>query len=144
MSLLIADGSSTVRRTIRNTLTPAGITGFLEAESGRHALAMLNRQPFDVLLIGSRLDDMTGLEFAAQIRALPAYRRTPLLMVSDLRSHEDVLQAVDAGIDHYILIPFPEDLLVDKVRKALEKAVQLTAAANAARRTNIHRLYHRG
>ena len=141
MDLLIVDASSTVRRTIRNTLTRAGITDIVEAEAGQQALAFLDRETIPVLIVGAALDDMAGTELAARVRKLAAYRRTPLLMVSEKRSPEDVLTAVDAGVDDYILFPFPDELLVEKVQKALEKAAQLAAALAANRRGQIRRHY---
>lgn len=141
MHLLIADASSTVRRTISNALIRAGIGGLMEADRGQHALALMGRTPISVFVVGSNLEDMQGTQFARHVRGLPNYRRAPLLMVSERRSHEDVLEAVDCGVDHYILIPFPEELLVDKVQRAMEKAAALAAAAATARRASIQHLY---
>lgn len=140
MELLIADASPLVRRMIRNALENAGISNIIEAETGQQALALLARKSPGIVMIGSDLDDMSGIDLAVKVRALPQWRHLPMFLVTDKRAPEDVLEAVDCGIDHYILIPFSEEVLVDKVTKAMEQVAQAEQAA-AARQVQIQRLY---
>ena len=127
MRILIVDRSRTTRRMILNAIRQADASEFLEASSSREALQRMDHRRADVFILGSDLDDRTGIEFTKYIRELPTYKKAPILMVSGLNTHEDLLDAVDAGVDTYVLLPFREESLLAKVRAALVRARQLAA-----------------
>lgn len=121
MSVLVLDKSMAMRRVIRHTLARGGITGIVDTGAGTEAMIMLREVQPDVLIVGARLEDMSGLEFIARARSEACGQRTFIIMLSDESSPEDVMAAVSTGADEYIVIPYRDDYLAQKVRRALER-----------------------
>jgi two-component system chemotaxis response regulator CheY len=62
---------------------------------------------------------MSGLEFARAVRANPIGISVPILMVTTRGAREDIVTAVEAGVNNYILKPFTPSVLKDKIDRLL-------------------------
>lgn len=117
--ILVVENAPLVRHKILYALQSAGFRDVDRAETGTKALAMIEARRPGVVIIGSDLHDTTTLLFALQIRMTRALRGVRLIMVSHRRSHEDIVTAIRCGIDNYVALPFPNDVLADRVMHAV-------------------------
>lgn len=115
MRALVIDDSRTVRLIIGKILTELGLD-VVEAGNGREGLERLAENPdANVVLVDWNMPEMNGLEFVRAVRARPEYRGTKLMMVTTETEQEQVLRALDAGADEYVMKPFTRDILVAKL-----------------------------
>jgi two-component system chemotaxis response regulator CheY len=120
MKFLIVDDSATMRRIVINTLHRMGHHDVVEAADGAEALAKFC--PEVVLVITEwELPAMTGIEFARALRARPDGAAVPILMMTTRGLREDVLEAVQAGVDSYVVKPCTPLGLREKIEHLLDQ-----------------------
>ena len=141
MDILIAEETATVRRMLRNALEQASLSEFMEVQSAADAMTFIQRFHPKVVITGAQLGDATGFELTTQIRHVEDCKEMPIILVTPNSTDEDVLEAMDCGVDDYLIIPFAEDLLADKVRKALERAALLEEQKRRKSKTYVRRAY---
>lgn len=118
MKFLVVDDSSTMRRIIKNTLVKIGYGEIVEAENGKDALKILADGGFDMVITDWNMPVMDGLEFVKQIRA-GNFQQIPILMVTTMAAKEDVIQALKAGVNNYVVKPMTPETLKEKVDQVL-------------------------
>lgn len=134
LNLLVVAPSSTFRRRIGNAVRRAGSIAVSEAQSGVDALRHLRTKETDLVITELNLDDMAGTALVSTLRSIPRHEDTPVLLLSPRSSHEDVLEALESGVSGYVIMPFEDDVLVQKVRTLAEKVAQRTASSGYDRR----------
>ena len=115
--ILTVDDSNSLRRMVAFTLKQAG-HDVVQAVDGSDGLAKAQEQEIDLALVDVNMPSMGGIEMVAEMRKLPAYARTPILMLTTESSAEKKQEGREAGATGWIVKPFsPEQLLaiVDKV-----------------------------
>ena len=117
--ILIVDDSPTMRRIIKNTLERIGFKASYEAENGKEALDQLALNPINFVITDWNMPEMNGLEFVTALRNTPEYSKMPVLMITTRGMKEDVLQAVQAGVNNYVVKPFTPETLEAKISKLL-------------------------
>lgn len=122
---LVVDDSGTMRRILRNGLTAMGIEHVAEASNGCEALHILQQHPVDFVVTDWNMPGMNGLELVLALRQNPATARLPVLMVTSNTMREAVQQALQAGVDDYMVKPFTMERLRDKVSALQEFASSL-------------------
>jgi two-component system chemotaxis response regulator CheY len=130
MKILVVDDFSTMRRIVRNLLVELGFSNTLihEAEDGDNALAMLRTQPFDMVVTDWNMPNMTGIELLRAIRAEPALKALPVLMVTAENNREQIISAAQAGVNGYVVKPFTAITLKEKLDKIFERLAAQGAA----------------
>jgi two-component system chemotaxis response regulator CheY len=108
------DDSATMRRIVVNALKSIGISDVLEAGDGKEALAKCDGS-VELVITDWNMPTMGGLELTKALRANPATAKVPILMVTTRSVKEDILQAVEAGVNSYILKPFTPQVLKEKI-----------------------------
>jgi two-component system chemotaxis response regulator CheY len=121
MRILTVDDSATMRRIIRNALKAIGYEDVLEAENGQAGLNSIQRNGVEFVITDWSMPVMTGLELVRAIRAQPALQHLPILMITAVGQKDDIVQAVAAGVDGYIVKPFDPETLHQKIRLILAK-----------------------
>jgi two-component system chemotaxis response regulator CheY len=121
MKFLIVDDSSTMRRIVINTLTKAGFSEFAEAGNGTEAVDQLAKHPVDVVITDWNMPVMNGLDFVKAIRAKAATKQVPVLMVTTNAAQDDILEALKAGVNDYVVKPFTPDVIKAKVQAVTAK-----------------------
>jgi len=107
------------------TLRSAGYE-VIEASDGENALAYAREHPVDLVLADLYMPRIDGIALIEQLRALPAYKVTPLLLLTTESSPMRKLQAKKAGATGWLIKPFkPTQLLA-----ALERLLVLPLATN--------------
>jgi len=121
IKILIVDDFATMRKVIRNLLKQLGYENIVEAEDGVAALRILRSQKIDLVISDWNMPNMTGLELLKAVRADEELKATPFLMVTAEALQDNVIAAVKAGVNNYIVKPFTAEVLNEKIVKILEK-----------------------
>lgn len=119
MKCLVVDDSSTMRRIVVNSLQRIGCTDTVEAEDGRQALDRFD-DSIDIVITDWNMPNMTGPEFAAALRERGV--QVPILMVTARSAREEIIEAVQAGVNNYIVKPFTPQVLKEKLDALLAPA----------------------
>ena len=118
MKFLVVDDSVTMRRIIINALERIGYTDAVEAANGHEALGAFD-ESVGFIITDWNMPTMSGLEFARTVRATPFGQTIPILMVTTRGAREDIVAAVEAGVNNYILKPFTPSVLKEKIDRLL-------------------------
>ena len=122
MKFLVVDDSLTMRRIMVNALQRIGYTDIIEANDGHDALMKFD-ESVSFIITDWNMPVMSGLEFARAVRATPTGQTVPMLMVTTRGAREDIVAAVEAGVNNYILKPFTPSVLKEKIDRLLSGAV---------------------
>lgn len=114
MKFLVADDSATMRRIVINSLQRIGFAEFVEAEDGDSAFARFDGT-IDFVITDWNMPGMTGIDLTRALRAHEAGSSVPILMVTTRSVREDILAAVEAGVNNYIVKPFTPQVLKEKI-----------------------------
>lgn len=115
MRALVIDDSRTVRIIIGRILRDLGIE-VSEAADGAEGLEQLRQSPgIELVLVDWNMPVMNGLEFIKTVRAQRAYDAVRIMMVTTETEQEQVLRALEAGANEYVMKPFTRDILVAKL-----------------------------
>ncbi|MFP4527392.1 MAG: response regulator [Candidatus Kapaibacterium sp.] len=120
MHFLVVDDSPTVRRFIGNSLRALGHERITEAGDGEEALEQLARNPIEFVITDWNMPKMDGLELVKRIRSIPDYQHLPIIMVTTRGTKFDVVAAVKAKINNYVVKPFTPDGLKQKIDAVLK------------------------
>ena len=114
---LVVDDMATMRRIIKSLLTQLGYKNVDEAEDGKEALNKLKNQKYDFVITDWNMPNMTGLELVQEIRKDPELKYLPVLMVTAEAKKENVIAAIKAGVNNYVVKPFTAETLKEKIEK---------------------------
>ena len=121
MKILIVDDFSTMRRIVRNLLKEIGYANADEAEDGSDALAKLRSDRYDLVVTDVNMPNKNGFELLREIRADPALKALPVLLVTAEAKKEDIVMAAQAGASGYIVKPFTKATLEEKMQKIVAR-----------------------
>lgn len=93
----------------------------LKAGDGRVAASLVSSPvpPPDLVLCDMMMPGMDGLELLAVIRASPAWRKVPVIMLTGNGKADDIRSAVAGGADGYIVKPFEHADLIARIKRFL-------------------------
>ena len=116
MKLLVVDDSSTMRRIIKNTLARLNYKDVLEGEDGVEGWEVLDKNPdVDMLITDWNMPNMNGLELVKKVRADERFTDLPIIMVTTEGGKTEVITALKAGVNNYIVKPFTPQVLKEKL-----------------------------
>ena len=118
MKFLVVDDSLTMRRIIINALQRIGYNDAVEASDGKEALDKFDAS-IGFVITDWNMPNMSGIEFARAIRSDPVRGSVPILMVTTRGAREDIVSAVEAGVNNYILKPFTPSVLKEKIDRLM-------------------------
>jgi two-component system chemotaxis response regulator CheY len=114
MRALIVDDSRFVRGYLRGLLEEKGIE-CEEAADGQAGMDQLkSRPPYDIALLDWNMPVMNGLEMLEHLRA-EGYGSVKVMMVTTEAENDYILRALDAGADEYLMKPFDDEALTEKL-----------------------------
>jgi two-component system chemotaxis response regulator CheY len=117
MNVLVVDDSTTMRKIILRSLQAVGVPTVSEAGDGVEALTHFNQAKFDLVLTDWNMPNKTGIELARDIRGTGS--KVPIIMVTTEAEKGRVLEAIQAGVNDYLVKPFT----ADDLRKKLDRFV---------------------
>lgn len=140
-TILVVDDDDLVRSTIAAMLERQGYT-VLEAESGDQATAIAKTNRIDTFLLDMEMPGTSGIELCRIIRAMDAYRATPILFVTGAGEQSHLAEAFAAGCDDFINKPVDAVVLRARVRGHLGR-LEYFQQLERARRALDHYLSKR-
>ena len=115
MRVLVIDDSRAIRIIIAAFLKELGME-VLEAGNGREGLDCLTREPdVELVLVDWNMPEMNGLEFIQAVRAQPVFQAVRIMMVTTETEQSQVLRALEAGANEYLMKPFTKEVLMAKL-----------------------------
>jgi len=114
-AILVVDDEEPVRHLLVNVLKPAGYRLF-EAGSAEEAETMLSRVAPDVIVLDVNLPGQSGHHFLRLLRADPATKLLPVIMLTGRPTWADRLSAIDEGVTDFLSKPFSPDELLVRIR----------------------------
>lgn len=121
MKILVVDDFSTMRRIVKNLLKQLGYVNIDEAEDGAQAYEKVKNGDYGFVVSDWNMPNMDGLDLVKSVRANPAIKDLPILMVTAEAEKDKVIAAIQAGVSNYIVKPFTGDTLKEKMDKIIEK-----------------------
>jgi len=115
MKILAVDDSATMRRIIKNQLKQVGYDQVDEAENGVVALNLLTTGGYDLLITDWNMPEMCGLDLVKEVRKNESIRSLPILMVTTVAGKEEIVVALQAGVNNYVVKPFDTATLRTKI-----------------------------
>ena len=120
-ALLVVDDNEDNRYTLTRRLKREGYENLTTANDGRQALDLLRAGRFDLVLLDIMMPEMNGYQVLEHVKADPALRDIPIIMISALEEIESVIRCVELGAEDYLPKPFNPVLLRARVGASLEK-----------------------
>jgi two-component system, chemotaxis family, chemotaxis protein CheY len=121
MKVLVVDDFATMRKIVRNILKQIGFENITEAEDGNAALRVIKSESIGLVVTDWNMPNMTGLDLLREIRKDPQTADTPVLMVTAEGLKENVMEAVKAGVNNYVVKPFTAEVLQEKLEHIFKK-----------------------
>ncbi|MBL0938559.1 MAG: response regulator [Gemmatimonadaceae bacterium] len=121
MKFLVVDDSATMRRIVINSLQRIGYNEVVEAGDGQEALTKFDTS-ISFVITDWNMPNMSGTEFTKVLRTRDDGRTVPVLMVTARSVKEDILTAMEAGVNNYIVKPFTPQVLKEKIDALLPAA----------------------
>ena len=121
MKILVVDDMSTMRRIVKNILKQIGFSNMEEAENGQEALAKLRADTFGFVVSDWNMPVMPGIEMLRAIRADEKLKHIPVLMVTAEAQKENLIEAIQAGVNNYVVKPFTAETMQEKINKIFNK-----------------------
>jgi phosphoserine phosphatase RsbU/P len=120
-SLLVVDDNEDNRYTLTRRLNREGYANLSTANDGRAALDLLGSISFDLVLLDIMMPELNGYEVLERMKASPALRNIPVIMISALSEIDSVIRCIELGAEDYLPKPFNPTLLRARVGATLEK-----------------------
>jgi two-component system nitrogen regulation response regulator NtrX len=117
-SILICDDEKNIRRTLAMVFDGLGHRTH-EAGSGEDALALLDKEDVDLVILDVRLPRMTGIEVLQAIRGAVQFTGLPVIMISGHASLAEAVNSVQLGATDFLEKPLDRDRLLVSVNNAL-------------------------
>jgi len=117
---LVVDDSITVRRVTQRLLERNGMR-VLTARDGMDAVALLQDNVPDVILLDIEMPRMDGYEVAAHVRNDPRLKDVPIIMVTSRVGEKHRARAIELGVDDYLGKPYQEAQLLDAIAPLVER-----------------------
>ena len=121
MKFLVVDDSATMRRIVVNSLLRIGFNETVEAADGVDALAKFD-DSINFVITDWNMPNMSGTEFTKALRLRDDGKDVPVLMVTARSVRDDILVAMEAGVNNYIVKPFTPQVLKEKIDALLPAA----------------------
>ena len=123
-SILVVDDQGAMRRVIGQHLASAGYLNVSLAESGEEALAKLDMHPYDLVVLDWTMPGLSGLDVLKEVRSKIKWAQVKVMMVTAEGLKENVIAAVEAGANNYVVKPFTQETLLGKVAETLPERVK--------------------
>jgi two-component system chemotaxis response regulator CheY len=117
--VIVVDDSSVMRQIIKNNLKQLGFepTNLLDAEDGGQALRKMREAEVDLVVSDWNMPKMTGIDLLKAVRSDEGLKELPFLMVTSEADRDKIMEAVQEGVNQYIVKPFNASQLEEKIKE---------------------------
>jgi two-component system chemotaxis response regulator CheY len=115
-NILIVDDSVSIRKMVKFALETAEHK-VVEATDGKTGLAEAQQEQYDIVVTDVNMPNMDGIELTRNLRTLPNYKYTPIIMLTTEAMEEKKAEGKAAGVTGWILKPFQPNKLIAVVNK---------------------------
>ncbi len=129
MKILSVDDSKTIRMIVKRTFAPFDCT-VLEACNGEEGLATATAEKPDLIVLDITMPVMDGVTMLGKLKESPDIKSIPVIMLTAESGRENVAFIAKLGVRDYLVKPFKDDQLIEKVKRVI--ALQPRAVAVAA------------
>jgi len=117
ITAVIVDDEPLARKRIRKLLQTASDVAVVgEAADGEEALRLADEQRPQVMFLDVQMPRMDGFEFCRRLKANPALRDIPLILLTSLSSPQDIIRGLASGADNFVVKPYDESFLLARIR----------------------------
>lgn len=118
--VLFVDDSPVIKKVVKKSIEAIGYE-LIEASDGKQGLAVLEKEYKEVKVILSdwNMPVMNGFDFLKAVKANPSFKHIPVIMITTEGEKANINSAIQAGAANYLLKPFKNDELTDKIIKTL-------------------------
>ncbi|HTX54683.1 MAG TPA: response regulator [Candidatus Baltobacteraceae bacterium] len=116
--ILVADDSVTIQKVVELTFSKEDFT-LVQARNGEEAIRKAKETRPDIILLDLVMPDKNGYEVCAALRAEPALRTTPIILLAGTFEAFDASRGAEAGANDFITKPFESQTLIGKVKQLL-------------------------
>jgi two-component system, chemotaxis family, chemotaxis protein CheY len=117
-SILAVDDSVSMRQLVSYTLTDAGFQ-VVEAVDGEDALAKAQSAQVDLVLTDVNMPKMNGIDLIRNLRELPAYKFTPMLLLTTESADDKKSEGKAAGATGWLVKPFDPEQLISTINRVI-------------------------
>jgi two-component system, chemotaxis family, chemotaxis protein CheY len=121
MRVLVVDDFPTMRKILKNVLRQIHLDNVLEAQNGKEALRILKEEEVGLIICDLLMPEMSGMELLQACKDDPEMSQIPFIMVTAEAQKKAVMEAIKAGVDHYITKPFTPERLQEAISKVVVK-----------------------
>lgn len=127
--ILVVDDMLTIRKIAKKILNELHFKHIFEAADGNEAWQIINQEKnLDLIISDWNMPKMSGLELLYKIRAKPEYADIPFIMLTAESDMIQVKQAIQSGVDDYVLKPFTSETLKARLEQTHQKVLSKKAA----------------
>lgn len=121
LKVLVVDDMMSMRNIVKRALLSIGYRDIHDASNGEEAMEKLKSAGFGLVLLDWNMPVMSGIELLRAIRADSALQGLPVLMITAEVKMENIMEAIQAGVSDYLVKPFSEQALQEKLEKIFQK-----------------------
>src|SRR5436853_7649490 len=114
--ILTVDDSKTIRMIVAKTLKPFDCQ-IAEASNGAEGLEAAAKEKPDLIILDITMPVMDGVEMLTKLKADPDLKAVPVMMLTAESGKDNVLKIAKLGVRDYLVKPFKEEQLIEKVAK---------------------------
>jgi two-component system cell cycle response regulator len=128
--ILTVDDSKTVRIIVRKAFS-AFDCEILEANNGLEGLTVAKKESPHLILLDVTMPVMDGVEMLTKLKADPAIKSIPVIMLTAEGGRDNVLKIAKIGVRDYLVKPFKEEVLIEKAKRVVDLQCAVQAPAKA-------------
>lgn len=130
--ILTVDDSRTIRLIVTRAFKDYDIDMF-EAQNGVEGLAVAAREQPDLIILDYTMPLMDGYEMLTKLKSEPALKAIPVIMLTAEAGRESVLKIARQGVRDYLIKPFREEVIVERVSRIIDLKPKGEAACKTRR-----------
>jgi two-component system, chemotaxis family, chemotaxis protein CheY len=118
-NILVVDDSNSIRDMVSFTLKSAGYQT-VEAKDGIDGLSKAKADNFDLIISDVNMPNMDGIDLCGELRKLPEFKFTPILMLTTESSTEMKMRGKTAGATGWLVKPFNPEKLLSTIKRVVK------------------------
>jgi two-component system chemotaxis response regulator CheY len=117
LKILIVEDNLITQVFLKKIFKNLGYEKVSVAVDGEAALMEVKKNRFNLILSDWNMPHMSGLEFLRAVRKVKNYKTVPFVMLTMEMQREKIMEALEAGVDHYLIKPLSPPALLKKLEE---------------------------